>query len=516
MGTRRLLAGLLGAALAVPVSALLTSGAAAEGPNAVISSTDCLQNQLARNDDGSTPRIPIGFPVKFFRDADDTSLFVNNNGNVTFDGRLGTYTPFNLQSTGVRIIAPFFGDVDTRAAGSDLVRYGYGSTVFDGRPALCVNWVNVGYYNARADKLNSFQLLLVDRGDVAPGDFDIVFNYDKIQWETGQASGGINGLGGSSARAGYSNGLNGADENSYEIPGSAVNGAFLDSAGTGLVTQSLNTPQLGRFIFNVREGTPVVVQNTAPEVTTSSQTLEGNTTGGWTGTLAPSGVTATDAEDGALTPTSDASGFLPLGTSQVTWTATDSAGLSATASQDVTVVDTTAPALSCPAPVTGTVGQPVDLGTASTTDVVDANPTVGNDAPAGYAPGTTSVSWTSTDASGNSAACAQTVTLTYLFDGFLQPTPTRRNSGSSASTFPFKWRLLTADGTEETSLAAVAGWYWDAPGATFAPLAYNVEDGAGHYHLNSRVPASFARTTRTFTVNLVDGTSHSVDITFVK
>lgn len=154
-----------------------------------------------------------------------------------------------------------------------------------------MNWVNVGYFAAAADKLNSFQLLLIDRSDIAPNAFDIVFNYDKIQWETGSASGGVNGLGGSSARAGYSNGVSAA----YELPGSAVNGAFLDTnPTTGLIANSLNSGgQLGRYIFNVRNGV-VVPPNSAPVVTATGGS-------GYVGSPIAISGTASDADDDPLT-----------------------------------------------------------------------------------------------------------------------------------------------------------------------------------------------------------------------
>jgi hypothetical protein len=179
---------------------------------------------------------------------------VNNNGNITFDRALSTFTPFGLLSTSTPIIAPYFGDVDTRSAGSDTVHYGrsFGATVIGGRPAFCVDWLNVGYFSSHADKLNSFQLVIVDRSDVSAGDFDIYFNYDKVQWETGDASGGSGGLGGSPARVGYSNGVSTA----FELPGSGVHNAFLDSnTATGLIWNSRNSVQLGRYVFNVRNGT---------------------------------------------------------------------------------------------------------------------------------------------------------------------------------------------------------------------------------------------------------------------
>jgi Zn-dependent metalloprotease len=216
---------------------------------------ECTANVLERNDDGSTPRVDLPFPVNFFGNVHN-SLFVNNNGNVTFDTALATYTPFALTTNiGTPIIAPFFADVDTRAPGSDQVTYGASA---DGK-RFCVDWAGtgVGYFGSHSDKLNRFQLLLIDRSGNpggAPGDFDIVMNYDALAWETGDASGGQGGLGGQSAHAGYSAGT-GRDGTSFEFPGSGVNGAFLDdNRSTGLVHGNRNSTQQGRYVFNVRGG----------------------------------------------------------------------------------------------------------------------------------------------------------------------------------------------------------------------------------------------------------------------
>ena len=213
-----------------------------------ISADGCTDNTLPANDDGSTDAVALPFTVNFLGQSYG-SLFINNNGNVTFDGPLSTYTPFPLTNTSHVIIAPFFGDVDTRGNGSGLVTYG--ATTYAGQPAFCVDWVNVGYYSGHTDKLNSFQLVLISRPDRNPGDFDIMFNYNQIQWETGDFSGGTGGLGGSSARVGYSNGV----DTSFELPGSAVNGAFLDSnTATGLIYNDLNSTQPGRYVFAVQNG----------------------------------------------------------------------------------------------------------------------------------------------------------------------------------------------------------------------------------------------------------------------
>lgn len=245
---------LLALAFACATAGAATPSASAEGPNAVRPDAGCAQTVLNRNDDGSTGLVPIGFPVNFFGTT-YTHLFVNNNGNVTFGSPLSTFTPFGLTgATNRPIIAPFFADVDTRGSGSEVVRYSFGATTIDGHQAFCVNWVNVGYYSGRFDKLNSFQLVLVDRSDVGAGDVDMEFNYDKIQWETGDASGGSNGFGGTSAGAGYSAGA-GTPGTFFEFTGSRAPGSLLDSNPlTGLVHGSRNTLQLGRYVFPIRNG----------------------------------------------------------------------------------------------------------------------------------------------------------------------------------------------------------------------------------------------------------------------
>jgi hypothetical protein len=208
-------------------------------------------NVLPRNDDGSTGQVPISFTLNFFG-VTDNDLYVNNNGNVTFTGPLSTFTPFGLAGVGTQIIAPFFADVDTRNTASAEVTYGAGT--IDGRNAFVVNWVNVGYFSFGADKLNSFQLVLIDRSDVGAGDFDFEFNYDQIQWETGGASGGSGGFGGTSAAVGYSNGIVGAGNVSLDFPGSRVPGSFLDGGPRALISGSLNSNVLGRYNFFVRNG----------------------------------------------------------------------------------------------------------------------------------------------------------------------------------------------------------------------------------------------------------------------
>ncbi len=205
------------------------------------------------NDDNSTIAVAIGADLNFFGTI-FSNLFVNNNGNVTFGAADGTFTPSAITGVSLPRLAPFFADVDTRTG--NTVTYGAGS--IGGRNVFGVNWINVGYFSNNVDRLNSFQLIITDRSDVAGGDFDFEFNYDQIQWETGQASGGVNGLGGTSAVAAWTNGAG----TFLQLPGSLVNGALLDGGPNALVSNSLNSNVLGRYIFEVRNGQ---VQNDVPE-----------------------------------------------------------------------------------------------------------------------------------------------------------------------------------------------------------------------------------------------------------
>jgi hypothetical protein len=150
---------------------------------------------------------------------------------------------------------------------------------------------------------------------------------------------------------------------------------------------------------------------TPPSITTNPLTLEGNTTGGYSGPLG--GVTITDPDDLAsvVTVSNNAPTLLPLGTTTVTYTARDPAGNSATADQVVTVVDTTPPAITCPGPVIGTYTPSPTLGVPGVSDIVDADASTSNNAPSSFPAGQTTVTWTATDHSGNHATCEQLVRL---------------------------------------------------------------------------------------------------------
>ncbi|MCF7674900.1 MAG: hypothetical protein K9N23_04095 [Akkermansiaceae bacterium] len=227
--------------------------------------------EFGRNDDKTYPDsddnpapvewVDIGFDVHYYGTT-YSQCYVNNNGNITFDGALPIYTPKPLGSQNAVLISAFWADVDTRHQDSGLTRFSSQPEMADGRQAFGVTWRNVGYFETRMDKTNSFQLLLIDRSDVNTGDFDVEFNYNQIQWETGEASEGVDGLGGLPARVGLADGTGGY----IEYAGSGETLAFLDRKPNdndpnfvqGLIYQMLNSTVPGRLVIPVRNGIPVL------------------------------------------------------------------------------------------------------------------------------------------------------------------------------------------------------------------------------------------------------------------
>ncbi len=210
--------------------------------------------------------------------------------------------------------------------------------------------------------------------------------------------------------------------------GTAAIGALRDRP-VGCETQAQAFWPCGAVYVFVGVGTGP--SNEPPEITVNSPyVLEGDTTGGYdnSGGLVASaaGVSATDTEDDAVpTPvalTNDAPlAVLPLGDTTVTWTATDSEGLTDEGEQTVTVEDTTAPNITVPLDITEEATSPdgndVDFAT-STSDIVDASPTVSCTSDLGdtvsgdtFPLGTTTVECTAIDASENDNSSSFNVTI---------------------------------------------------------------------------------------------------------
>jgi hypothetical protein len=118
---------------------------------------------------------------------------------------------------------------------------------------------------------------------------------------------------------------------------------------------------------------------------------------------------------GAITVVNDAPASFGLGTTTVTWTATDPSGNAANATQSVTVIDTTPPDIMCPADqVAECINNQaiVNFPNATASDTCGLQ-SVGCVPPPGssFPLGSSSVSCTASDTSGNSSMCAFSVAV---------------------------------------------------------------------------------------------------------
>lgn len=164
--------------------------------------------------------------------------------------------------------------------------------------------------------------------------------------------------------------------------------------------------------------TQLTVRDTTPPTITlcpPNKTVEACGAGG----AANLGTPVASDNCGTPSTTSDAPSVFPLGTTVVTWTVTDTSGNTATCQQTVTGVDTTAPAVTCPASTTISVAAncqavvPNVLGGVTATDACDASVSLAQSPVAGTAVGvgTYTITVTATDDAGKTATCTTTLTV---------------------------------------------------------------------------------------------------------
>jgi uncharacterized repeat protein (TIGR01451 family) len=167
--------------------------------------------------------------------------------------------------------------------------------------------------------------------------------------------------------------------------------------------------------FTVNDTTPPTI---TPPANITAYTGPGATT--CDTQVNPGTATATDNCGTPSISRSPSGNTFPVGTTTVTWTATDAAGNSSTATQTVTVIDNTPPTIAAPPNVTaytgpgatscGTTVSNAALGTPVASDNCSVSITrspSGNTFPVG----TTTVTWTATDPAGNHSSATQTVTV---------------------------------------------------------------------------------------------------------
>jgi hypothetical protein len=158
----------------------------------------------------------------------------------------------------------------------------------------------------------------------------------------------------------------------------------------------------------------VTVRDTTPPALACPEPVVAECTGEHQASVNPGTATAQEVCSSA-TVQGPGAGSFPLGTTEVTFRATDEAGNAAVCTSSVTVRDTTPPSISCPDAVVAECSEnrqaSVDVGAAQASDVCGAA-SASDPGPASYPLGTTEVTLTAQDDAGNTAVCKSTVTVT--------------------------------------------------------------------------------------------------------
>lgn len=205
-----------------------------------------------------------------------------------------------------------------------------------------------------------------------------------------------------------------------------------------------------------------IVDTTAPALNLPGDITEEAT--GPTGAAVSWTASASDLVDGSTSVTCDrtSGSTFALGTATVTCSSTDAAGNDAQGTFNVTVQDTTAPALTLPGDIvrnaTSAAGATVNY-TASATDLVDEAVFVSCLPASGstFAPGATTVTCTATDDAGNEAVGTFQVTVSFGFSGFFAPVDNGVvNLIRGGQSVPIKWAIPDGSGGWIGNLAVVS------------------------------------------------------------
>jgi hypothetical protein len=226
---------------------------------------------------------------------------------------------------------------------------------------------------------------------------------------------------------------------------------------------------------------------------------------------------------------------LATGTHTITLTVTDTGGGSDTDDVVVTVQDTQAPSISCPAdvvvnlPLNSTAtSMVVNYPAVTATDSCSSTVTVNSTPASGsvFPVGTTTVNATADDGAGHTSTCSFTVTVQYDFAGFFQPVDNLPvfNVVQAGRAIPVKF-----------SLSGFKGLGIFAPGSpSSGPIACNSSDPASdltetvtaggsslsydpttdRYIYVWKTDPSWAGTCRQLVIQLNDGTIHRANFRF--
>jgi hypothetical protein len=163
--------------------------------------------------------------------------------------------------------------------------------------------------------------------------------------------------------------------------------------------------------------TVTVTDVTAPTISCAANVSVSSTSGMCLAIVTLTTPATSDNCGVASTTNNHTSTTYPLGTTTVIWTVTDTHGNTSTCYQTVTVSDNQAPSITCPTIANigtdaGSCNSSASIGTATAIDNCSGTIVIGHSPAGPYSIGSTTVTWTATDANGNTASCSQTIIVT--------------------------------------------------------------------------------------------------------
>ncbi|XP_035986707.1 LOW QUALITY PROTEIN: alpha-tectorin, partial [Fundulus heteroclitus] len=233
----------------IPVLLLLATGGVTTQAQGPLYPYQNLGVKSPRSDDGSAPRFNLPQSKSFnFFGQHYSQIFLNNNGDLTFDAPWSSYIPEQFPRHGGRdIIAPFWADLDNTRSGnisyfqrssgpvlqqvSDDINVYFPALSFHANWVFIATWENVAYFNENG-KQTTFQVVLTTDGQFS----FVLMNYGSIANTS------------KSVQAGYDT----ADSSHhFSIPGSMTNNA-VGSNSFFRLHSNVNVP--GRWVFRVDQG----------------------------------------------------------------------------------------------------------------------------------------------------------------------------------------------------------------------------------------------------------------------
>jgi len=245
----------------------------------------------------------------------------------------------------------------------------------------------------------------------------------------------------------------------------------------------------------------VTITDTIAPVITAPVGVTANSINGADVTVALGTATASDLF--TVTISSNAPVNFPVGITTVTWTATDTNGNTSTATQLVTVslVDTLPPVITVPANVsvsTNTSQATVDIGIASANDNIDGVVAVTNNAPATFPVGVTSIIYTASDNTGNTATATQQIYVSFSSTvgggtGGGTTTPPAQGGGATVGIEAVYWHHNDHLGTPQAMTDISGTKVWEMSQTPFGIVTVNNDpDGDGFTVTNNfRFPGQY-------------------------